>query len=90
MAEDGRVIAPELVVPPCAGGNIVDGPALEWLATQAEPRIWISDGAVTGINDVDYAALSAEAMRVQMSGRILRLDNLAEAARHFARSPRVA
>jgi len=57
---------------------------------EAEPRIWISDGVVTGVNDVDYAALSAEAMRVLMTGKILRLDNLAEAARHFARSPRVA
>lgn len=29
------------------GGNCIDGPALEWLAEQAAPRIWISDGAVT-------------------------------------------
>lgn len=29
--------------------NLIDGPALEWLATQPPPRTWISDGIVTGI-----------------------------------------
>ena len=28
------------------GGNDVDLPALEWLAEQAEPRIWVTDGRV--------------------------------------------
>ena len=78
------MIAPDLVVPPCGGGNIVDGPALDWLATQAEPRIWISDGAVTGIDDVDHAVLSAEALRAQMTGRVRRLDNLGAATEHFS------
>ena len=32
------------------GGNGIDGPALEWLAQQPYPRIWISDGYVTGVN----------------------------------------
>jgi hypothetical protein len=30
------------------GGNEVDGPALDWLAKQREPRIWLSDGEVFG------------------------------------------
>jgi hypothetical protein len=33
------------------GGNIVDYPALQWLAKQPSPRYWICDGVVTGIND---------------------------------------
>lgn len=33
------------------GGNVVDLPALKWLARQPAPRLWISDGKVTGIND---------------------------------------
>jgi hypothetical protein len=90
VARDGRMVAPELVKPPSGSGNIVDGPALEWLASQAEPRIWISDGVVTGVDDVEYPALSAEATRIQMTGRVLRLDHLAEAARHFSRSLRIA
>jgi hypothetical protein len=84
VAKDGRMIAPDLVVPPCGGGNIVDGPALEWLASQAEPRIWISDGSVTGVDDIEYTVLSAEAVRVQMTGRVQRLDNLGAATEHFS------
>lgn len=30
------------------GGNGIDGPALEWLGNQAEPRIWLSDGMAWG------------------------------------------
>ena len=30
---------------------MVDGPALRWLARQDRPRIWVSDGVVTGVGD---------------------------------------
>lgn len=33
------------------GDNIVDGPALRWLARQPAPRFWITDEAVGGISD---------------------------------------
>ena len=33
------------------GGNVVDYPALSWLAHQERPRIWVCDGIVTGVND---------------------------------------
>lgn len=46
-AKDGRRVAVEDLAPRF-GGNCVDGPALDWLATQAGPRVWISDGWVTG------------------------------------------
>lgn len=29
------------------GGNVVDGPALEWLSKMPGPRVWVSDGHVT-------------------------------------------
>lgn len=32
------------------GENVVDYPALTWLATQPGPRFWVSDGQVTGKN----------------------------------------
>ena len=32
------------------GENVVDYPALNWLATQPAPRFWVSDGQVTGKN----------------------------------------
>jgi hypothetical protein len=31
---------------PAGSGNVVDFPALEWLATKAEPRIWVTDSQV--------------------------------------------
>jgi len=30
-------------------GNVIDGPALQWLATQPERRIWVSDMHVFGV-----------------------------------------
>jgi hypothetical protein len=33
------------------GGNTCDGPALEWLARQPGPRVWVSDGGVTERGD---------------------------------------
>jgi len=33
------------------GGNVVDGPSLEWLSKQPRPRIWVSDTQVTGVGD---------------------------------------
>jgi hypothetical protein len=44
-----RAAAPHLK--PFGTGNIVDVPALEWLARQPAPRLWISDGGVTGVGD---------------------------------------
>lgn len=35
------------------GGNVIDGPAIRWLARQPAPRLWVSDGNVTGCNDND-------------------------------------
>ncbi len=84
VAKDGRMVVPELVTSPCGFGNIVDGPALDWLAKQAEPRIWISDAAVTGINEVQHPVLVAEVQRTQLMARITRLEHLAEAAAYFS------
>ena len=34
------------------GGNVIDGPALEWLAEQSQTtKLWMSDGGITGISD---------------------------------------
>lgn len=36
--------------------NLVDGPALQWLARQPGPRIWLSDGAATVVSGSATAA----------------------------------
>jgi hypothetical protein len=39
------------IAAPAGGAKVIDGPALHWLAKQSHPRIWVSDGQVTGVND---------------------------------------
>lgn len=66
------------------GGNTVDGPALEWLAGQAEPRVWVSDGLVVGSCQTPdgkpanqgHPALLLDAARICKRGRIRRVDAL--------------
>lgn len=54
------------------GGNVIDGPALHWLAQQNEPRIWLCDGHVTGVDDDAYANLTKEARETVAQNRITR------------------
>lgn len=35
--------------------NVIDIPALEWLAQQSFPRIWIGDGGISGVDDSTLA-----------------------------------
>lgn len=48
IAKNGRMFDPSQHGFP--GGNTVDGLALDWLATQAAPRVWICDGRITHPN----------------------------------------
>lgn len=58
-------------------GNIVDGPALRWLAEQEEPRIWVSDGGITGIQDFGASeAMVDETKSIRRVARIKRLDTI--------------
>lgn len=60
------------------GGNGVDGPALEWLAQQPEPRVWFSDGQVVG-RQAQAVNLFEEAARLCRLGNIhraLTVDNV--------------
>ncbi|MBM4384509.1 MAG: hypothetical protein FJ091_14230 [Deltaproteobacteria bacterium] len=63
------------------GGNIVDLPALGWLARQPGPRLWISDGLVTGVGDQASKALTAQCKAVCKRARIQRVAKLADAAK---------
>jgi hypothetical protein len=65
---------------PFGRGNIVDLPALDWLSRQQRPRIWVSDGAVTGVEDHPTAALRRACKRTQYAGGIERVDSAKAAA----------
>jgi hypothetical protein len=62
------------------GGNVIDGPALRWLANQPKPRIWVSDGYVTGKNDAMAMNLIADAAGIVRRGSITRVDAADDAA----------
>ena len=70
---------------PYGGGNIVDLPALDWLARQPRPRIWVSDGGVTGVGD---NASPEHTQRCADARAPLQLRSLEDALR--TRSGRVA
>lgn len=80
VADRGRMsTAAEIAELDMPGGNIVDGPALQWLAREAAPRLWICDGIVTGEWDITDAGLAAEALRICRGGGIRRVGSPAEA-----------
>jgi hypothetical protein len=62
-------------------GNIVDLPALAWLAGQPRPRIWLSDGGVTGVGDRSCGLLQRRCEELRRRGGIRRVADLATAAR---------
>lgn len=58
LARKGRRVK---AIPSRAGANVVDGPALRWLARQRAPRVWVSDMQVTGVGENTSEALSKNA-----------------------------
>jgi hypothetical protein len=84
VAQGGRrADARDLV--PFGRGNIIDEPALAWLAQQPGPRLWISDGGVTGIGDATSAKLQEQCREIVQRAGIQRVKNVKEAAVFLAR-----
>ena len=78
VAKNGRVVDSNALLKARVGnGNIVDGPALQWLAKQPEPRLWISDGYVTGKHDTTSVDLGAEAQVICNRANIRRIKQVA-------------
>ncbi len=71
--------AAEADLEPFGKGNIVDLPALEWLARQRGPRIWISDGKVSGIGDRSSGELRDQCKTLCSRSRIQRAAKVKEA-----------
>jgi hypothetical protein len=62
------------------GANIVDGPALVWLTHQQEPRVWFSDGKVTGAHEAQGPLMLADADRLCRLANIKRTLSMEEVA----------
>jgi len=79
MAENGSAFDTSDREEYFGGGNVVDGPALDWLAQQAGPKVWVSDGGVTGIGDHQTHELILDAaVKVKEMGAI-QVGSLTEA-----------
>jgi hypothetical protein len=70
LARNGRVADAECVARLLGSGNVVDGPALQWLGRQPGNRVWISDGGVTGVGDTRSPNLDEDARHLVRNGRI--------------------
>lgn len=73
FVRSGMRVEDDLIGSPAGGGNVVDGPALEWLSRQKEPRMWISDGDVTGLGDGSITSLRSEVAAICRQFRIKRV-----------------
>jgi hypothetical protein len=79
IAKDGKCASAAAIkrrIAEVGGGNIIDGPALRWLAAQAEPRLWVCDGIVTGCHDAAAAHLDDEAGAIVARHRITRCEDM--------------
>ncbi len=79
VAEGGRRATAEHLAR-FGSGNVIDLPALEWLAHQPLPRLWISDGVVTGVGDKGSEVLKRRCTALCKRARIRRVGKLDEAA----------
>lgn len=80
LVYNGRKVHNGQIRKPAAGNNVVDGPAIkEWLAKQPMPRVWISDGVVTGIGDRYAFNLCKEVKQLIKNYSIIRVSDFDEA-----------
>jgi len=87
VARGDRRVASESLQP-FASGNVVDLPALEWLAKQPRPRCWISDGCVTGVDDQGCETLLEKCLEVSERADITRYETAKEAIDALGSTPR--
>ena len=87
IARNGRTATAKAIrerVRDAGGGNIVDGPVLQWLGQQAEPRHWVCDGIVTGCGDATTRALQLEAEALRRRTRAIRSESLGALKRRLS------
>lgn len=79
VVADGHRRAPAEHLKRFGNGNVVDLPALHWLGRQPGPRLWLSDGGVTGVGDRACSALTERCLELCRRARIRRVATLDEA-----------
>jgi len=85
ISKRGRIIKNNEQLKDVLGnGNVVDGPALRWLSQQAKPRLWLSDGKVTGVGDSADSRLQQETVKICEAFNIRRILRLREVMNVFS------
>ena len=79
IAQNGKRVTDTYLYNHSGGGNVVDGPALEWLATMPARRIWVSDMYVFGATgDTSGFNLLKECYDICTKHKIINLKNIDE------------
>jgi hypothetical protein len=90
IAKNGKRCTDDYLNKHTGGGNIVDGPALHWLATMPPRRIWVSDMKVFGAGDNSSGYnLLKECFDVCTKNRIINLKDIDEVKEHALKLNRV-
>jgi len=87
IAENGKMTNQRYINQMRNYGNIVDGPALDWLGKQPGPRLWVSDGQASGAGDSFSEGLRLECFNKQVRYGIVRINDI-EQAEEFAKKYR--
>ena len=83
IAKNGKRVTEKYLDEHSGYGNVVDGPALEWLGTQPARRIWVSDMHVFGAHgDTAGFNLMAEVNTLVRKYNIINLKNIEEVKEH--------
>tara|TARA_R100001463_G_scaffold13402_1_gene35750 strand:+ start:3202 stop:4773 length:1572 start_codon:yes stop_codon:yes gene_type:complete len=77
----GKRVTTEYLRKFSGGGNLVDGPALDWLGTQKASRIWVSDMYVFGKGNSNSYNLLQDCYQKMKRNGITRLANIDEVKR---------
>ena len=83
IGRNGMRVTEEYINDWSGGGNVVDGPALKWLATMPERRIWVSDMYIFGATgDTSGFNLMKDVMDTCIKGKIINLKDIEEVKEH--------
>jgi hypothetical protein len=83
IAKNGKRVTEKYLDEHSGYGNVVDGPALEWLGTQPARRIWVSDMHVFGAHgDTSGFNLMADVNKLVRKYNIVNLKDIEEVKEH--------
>ena len=83
IARNGKRVSQDYLDGHSGMGNVVDGPALNWLATQKPRRIWVSDMHVFGAGrGHDSYNLLSECYNICTKNKIINLKTVEEVKEH--------